>query len=125
MLNIDIKTIPHNRQRYPTCGDYWRDKHKVHFRISDMKDKDYEFLIAIHELIEHHLCEQRGIDLYSIDEFDKKYEKDRKKGDVSEPGNDPKAPYYLEHQFATKIEKLIAKELGVIWDEYDKAVNEL
>ena len=55
----------------------------------------------------------------AIDSFDIQYEKSRVLGDTtSEPGNDPAAPYYREHKFATKLEKLLAEEIGVDWDEY-------
>lgn len=42
-----------------------------------------------------------------------------------EPGDDPAAPYFEGHQFATKIEKLTARELGVDWKVYETAINSL
>lgn len=127
MRKIVIKTIPHSKQRYPTCGDYWIDKDDVlQVRVSKMNDK-YEFLIAIHELIEQFLSEERGIKGKDIDAFDIKFEKDRAKGfhTDEEPGDDKTAPYYKEHQFATGIERVLANELEVDWNNYDTEVTDL
>jgi hypothetical protein len=125
-LNITINTIPHSQHRYPTVSDYFLNGNgQQQFLISDMGNKDYEFLVAIHELIEQHLTEKRGISEESITKFDEEFEAKREEGNLDEPGNDPKAPYWKEHQFATKIEKLVADELGVDWVEYDNAVCEL
>ncbi len=95
-----------------------------------MGNPDYEFLVALHELIESHLVQKRGIPDAAIDEFDIEFEKRRAAAppdfaDYAEPGSDPAAPYYREHQFATAIEKSVAEELGVDWDEYDRAVKAL
>lgn len=95
------------------------------FRVSDMKNPDYEFLVFIHELIEAHLCEKKGISINLIDDFDIGFEERRKKGNFDEPGNDKAAPYHIEHVFATKIEKILADALGVEWQKYDNAVNHL
>jgi hypothetical protein len=131
MLHIYIDTIPHVEQRYPTVGDYWVQpgldtfptRHEI--RVSEMQDRDYEFLVALHELVEMYLCEKRGISEESITQFDKDFESKRAKGNVDEPGNSLAAPYHAEHIFATTIEQLVAAELGVNWDDYDKTVNEL
>jgi len=125
MLNTEIKTIPHNHQRYPTCGDYYYDFSKTIIHVSDMKNEKYEFLIAIHEQIEEFLTRLRGIKEEHITEFDKDYENQRKDGDYSEPGNSILAPYYKEHLFATIVEKLVAIELGVNWEDYEKAIINL
>jgi hypothetical protein len=50
------------------------------------------------------LCIDRGVSFKAIDRFDMNF-----KGD-GEPGDDPRAPYYRQHQFATQIERLLAKE---------------
>jgi DNA polymerase elongation subunit (family B) len=55
--------------------------------------------------------------------FDKAYEARRKRDDDSEPGDDPKAPYYRQHQIATAVERLLAVELGVDWGAYDREVS--
>ena len=121
---IIISTIPHKKQRYPTAGDYFKKKGELHITVSKMIPK-HEFLVAIHEMIEWFLIEHRGITIDEIDRFDIEYENNRLKGDLSEPGDDPHAPYFKEHQFATHIEKQIARELGVNWEKYDREANSL
>jgi hypothetical protein len=77
-----------------------------------MKNKDYEFLVAIHELVEAWLADKRGINFKEIDEFDKEYKGNK------EPGETKDAPYKDEHKFANKIEYLVGKELGIDMKEY-------
>ena len=129
-LHIYIDTIPHAEQRYPTVGDYWEDalvsgETKREVRVSDMSNEDYEFLVAIHEQIEQHLCKKRGISEQSITDFDVKFENSRTSESLAEPGNHPDAPYHKEHVFATEIERRLAEELGIDWATYDKFVDSL
>jgi hypothetical protein len=130
--NIFIQTIPHERHRYETVGDYFYTKDNfilgeedMQVRVSDMGNEDYEFLVAIHELIEAYLCRKRGIREEDITAFDIAFEKLRLEGNEDEPGDSPDAPYQKEHQFATKIERQLSDELGVNWDAYDEKVLSL
>ena len=80
-MKINIETIPHGDQRYPTVGDYWDDPNGVvQVRVSDMKDWRYEALVVVHELIEMFLTKHREIDEQVISEFDIKFEKSREEG---------------------------------------------
>ena len=118
--NIRYKTIPHKEQRYDTCGDYWLTKKgDWEIRVSDMGE-DYEFLVLVHELIEFYLTQKRGIAEEDITYFDTHEGKDSE-----EPGLMKYAPYHREHVFADKIERMVCKELGLDWDEYDKAISKL
>ena len=129
LKEIQYKTIPHSDQRYKTVGDYFEDREgKMQFRVSDMRNSDYEFLVLIHELIEWYLCRRAGVKIEDIDAFDMKFEREREEGkhsDDAEPGDHPSAPYGWAHRFATKIEKKLAKRLGVDWGTYDKRVASL
>lgn len=125
MLDINIKTIPDDAQRYNTVGDYWNKNGRDNVRVSDMHNWKYEVLVAVHELVEESLCRARGVSDDAITAFDRQYEEGRKYGVPDEPGDDPRAPYHREHQFATKIEKQLAKELGVDWEKYDGAIVKL
>ena len=127
MKKITINTIPHKQQRYETVGDYFLSKRSKQwvFNVSNMENIDFEFLVILHEFIEWKLTQKRGISEESITAFDKEFEKNRQEGNLDEPGHDPKAPYNKEHVFAEKIERLMAEELGVDWDTYDKTVNDL
>lgn len=129
-MSIEFKTIPHKDQRYDTVGDYFCDGiNKWQFRVSEMGNHDFEFLVFIHELVEFYLTQKRGIREEDITEFDKKFEELRSQfpntiGD-QEPGHMESAPYHKEHVFAEKIERLMAEELDVDWEAYDKVVNGL
>jgi hypothetical protein len=125
-MKIIIETIPHKSQQYPTVGDWRRDAEgNLRIFVSEEIGDKYALLVAIHELIEVSLCEDRGITVEEVDAFDKAFENNRAKGNVDEPGDDPKAPYRKEHFFATSLERLMAAELGVDWQKYDDAVNAL
>lgn len=118
---IVIDVIPHKKQRYDTCGDYFEKKGETHIRVSQMS-ANHEFLVLLHELIEWYLIKQEGISIKEIDEFDIEFAANKSKG---EPGDDLSAPYYDEHQFATIIEQLMARKLGVDWKKYDDHVKSL
>jgi hypothetical protein len=96
---------------------------RLEVRVSDMGNEDYEFLIAIHELIEEHLTRKRGISEAAITAFDVAFEAARTADSTDEPGDSPNAPYRNEHIFATSIERLIAAELGVDWLSYSNKIN--
>ena len=84
--------------------------------MKDEKSFNEAWLIAMHELIEQRLAEQRGIPEPVIDAFDKMiYEQG---GQADEAGNEPNSPYKKEHRFAENIERLLAHELGINWFEY-------
>ena len=127
MLNIEIKTIPHDQQRYPTVGDYWIDPKsgKLQIMVSEMGDWRYEALVAFHELAEYLQITHQDISIEEIDRFDIDYEASRGEGDFSEPGDSPLAPYHKAHLVATDLESVLAMRLGVDWAEYDKRVCSL
>jgi hypothetical protein len=124
-LNISIKTIPHKKQRYDTLGDYWQDGKVFKMRVSKLKDWRWEFLIAIHELVESHITRHRGIKEKDISEFDLMMLKKPESKYYLDPGCDPKAPYHKEHMFGIRIEKLLAKELDVNFKEYDSSIMQI
>lgn len=126
MRPTEIKTIPHNFQLYPTVGNYIDyDDGSQRIFVSEVGNEDYEFCIAIHELIESHICRKRGIKNQDITNFDCKFESERKPGDETEAGDDKNAPYKREHFFATSIERLVAAELGIDWEIYEKTLDDL
>ncbi|MES2006869.1 MAG: hypothetical protein V4436_02040 [Patescibacteria group bacterium] len=122
---IEIKTIPHNEQRYDTVGDYWEDAEGAHIRVSAMEDLRYEYLVAIHELVEYFLVKLAGVSIDTIDSFDKNFEDARLSGNEDEPGDDLQSPYFMQHQVATMVERICAFAMGVLWAEYEKACHRL
>ena len=128
MLRILIKTVKHSNQRCEAAGDRIKKKSGQFITVSDMKDKRYEFLVALHEMIEWFLCDDRGIRQKEVDDFNSGFELDRDLGIHNgsiEPGDDSAAPYHKEHVFATYVEGLLAAELGVHWKDYTKTLNNL
>jgi hypothetical protein len=78
--------------------------------------------VGLHELIEMALCYAHGVDGQAVTDFDVSW---HPSGNITEAGDDPAAPYYLEHQIATGIERLMAAHLGVPWPWYEQTVNSL
>ena len=129
MRHIEICTIPHEHQRYSTTGDYFRDRDGVHqIRVSYVPDWRMNFLVMVHELIEYGLALARGIPEEEVTAFDIQFEKEREQGlhsEHDEPGDDKTNPYYREHFFATSIERIVAQELGVDWQDYGQEISKL
>ena len=141
MIDIEIRTIEHEKHRYNTLGDWFTvekmyqhpgepSDYRMVIQVSDftrkMRDgacllmaEKFEFLIALHELIEMFLCNEHGISAREIDAFDMKFT------GQGEPGDDPGCPYYAEHQFASAMEHMMANALGVNWEEYQKQCDEV
>ena len=112
MLNFSIKT--EEVMRYDTVGD-WVSYDKI--IVADLKNPEYEFAVALHEMVEAFLCYRHGITAEQVDEFDMAWTGD------SEPGNDPSAPYHKEHLAATDVEIAVCKALGIDFDAYDDFLN--
>ena len=118
--SINCVTIPHHTQRYDTAGNYGESQLGWWLEISKMKDWRYEMLVLIHELTEMALTKQANVEWKQIDLFDTTVGKDH-----PDPGTMPEAPYFEQHAQATKIERMLAKMLGVNWKKYDKSFEEL
>jgi hypothetical protein len=126
MVSINILTIPVEKMRYPTCGDYWYDQYgTLQIRVADIGDEFYEKMIIIHELIEEAITKKNGITEQQIMDFDLRFEADRKKGNLDEPGFDKNCIYRKEHTFATSVEIGMCAMANVDFVEYDTKVNEL
>ena len=120
---IIIREIQHSLQRYPTVGDwYLTPNNDVIINVSKTADWKVSALVGVHELVEVLLCIARNISEEDVTNHDLWFEDQGKEG---EPGDDPSAPYFKEHQFATKVEKLLCEELGLKWEEYAKQVEDI
>lgn len=122
VTSVTIDVIPHQLQRYDTCGDYMYDasEGRLQIRVSATDDWCEAMTVAVHELVEALLVIQRGIPIAQIDAFDQQFG-----GDRDEPGEHPDAPYYDEHLVATVVERLVAHELGLHWPTYEDHLYEL
>lgn len=123
-LLIEIRTRPPKSMRYKTVGDY-NDPTVLNGRllldidVAETGNVDMDFLIGFHELIESWLCYKRGIKDKEISGFDIAHE------ESNDPGRLKDAPYRKEHMFAERLEKMMARQLGVDWDEYWKVQDKV
>ena len=125
-MRVNIETIDHHLQRYPTCGDWWLEPGDTwQIRVSKMGDWRYELLVGVHELVECSICYYMGISTADVDKFDIAYEHARGEDNDDEPGDDPRAPYRIQHCIATGVERILAACLGVVWSEYANAIESL
>ena len=119
-MKITIETIPHDQQRYDTCGDWlWLADNHLQIYVSEIGDWGYEAVVGIHEAVEAILCRAAGVPGTLVDAFDKAYD------GIDEPGDAVDAPYRRQHCFATAVERMLIAALGVNWAEYDAAVEKL
>src|SRR5258708_1027371 len=56
-----VWTVGHKSQPYDTVGNWRYHGGNVDVTVSRMSDERYEFLVAMHELIEAYLCKRAGI----------------------------------------------------------------
>lgn len=125
-MNVTIEIIPHKKQRYSTCGDWQFDKKgNLKISVSKLSDWRHEMLVAVHELCETLMCIDAGVSQEAVDEFDMRFEKNRKPGDDSEPGDYLTCPYRYQHFRATNIERVLADNLGVDFKAYEDELNDL
>jgi|SRR5215469_2041871 len=138
-MRIVIETIPHEQQRYNTCGDWqWNDSGDVlTIKVSKIREplttgSDLitplfaEMIIGIHELVEALGCSKYGITQKQVDDFDNDKELLGECRDLGiEPGDHPLSPYKMQHLFATGIEKLLCVLYGVPWFQYESALIQM
>jgi hypothetical protein len=93
---------------------------RLEIHVSDTGDWRANQAIAVHELTEALLCLHRGISVEAVDAWDTGLG-----AALDEPGDDPRAPYYREHQAATVIEYQVLKELGMPAEEYERVLERL
>jgi hypothetical protein len=124
-MKITIETIPHDRQRYNTVGDYVKyEDGSIAIFVSDLGNPVYEQAVILHELFELFMVLNRGIRVEDIDAFDIAFEAGRQPGNIDEPGDDPAAPYRNEHCFATACERMFIAAMGATWKDYDQACQD-
>lgn len=129
---ITVDAIPHNRQRYPTWGD-WKTNlstRQLAVKMSSLSDWRYLYLGAIHEIVEATVCMHKKITQNMVDKFDFDYEARRVMGKertmcgcpiTNDPGSDVHAPYFDAHEFAEEVEYKLAKLLDVDRKVYNAA----
>jgi len=120
---IRIKVIPHAEQRYNTVGDYEvLEDGTFEIRVSEMDNFRQVLAIAMHELTEFLLCQEDGVTISQIDQFDFAFEELQDPTDMKEPGEDPSAPYHRQHLTASAVERVIISSEGIGWDHHDHKI---
>jgi hypothetical protein len=135
MLKINIRTKPIEKMRTRDVGDYYQaivppgaEEEPLKIIVARMENPDYEFLVALHEMIEAYLIKRRGIDPRQIDEWEDKFEREVREGKRpknSNAGEQKDCLYKEEHKIAIKIEKTLAKYLKINWKKYEKYLDQL
>jgi len=125
-MKIIIEIIPHENQRYETCGDYFIDDNgDIQIRVSDFGTELENIMVGTHELIEFALLRHRGVTDKDIDKFDLAFEEREDKGEFEEPGFAADSPYIAEHTLATSVELQMCALAGINWNEYSAKIEKL
>lgn len=126
-MKITIEFIPHLEQRYNTCGDWvFSESGDLSIKISDTGVNKWNAALAIHELVEAITCKADGITTEMVDQFDMSW---TPFGSFEEPGEDPRAPYFAQHNEATMIEQQLFDFMSEggepeEWNEYEAKLEE-
>src|SRR2546430_2513030 len=120
MPMITITVVPPAEMRYATVGDWQRKADRIVVTVAQSGDSRSDLLVGLHEAIEAVLCDAHNVTEKDVDAFDFGWKND---ATYDEPGDDPAAPYHSEHVLATIIERMIARELGMTWEEHSMAVE--
>lgn len=127
-MNIHILTIPNEEIKVRhgfTGADWWWDESgDLQVRVAaELTDWREAMALAMHEAAEALMCKHNGVTVDQVDVFDSKY-KGENDVDVN-AGDEPDAPYRLEHTYATAIERVLTGVLGVDWKSYDDRLAKL
>jgi hypothetical protein len=109
-MKIIIETKPLSKMRTKTLGDWYRDaRGNLHIDVAAGHKQGIkaEVSVAIHELIEVLLCEERGMGDEEVTAWDVSHP------DTDDPGMVKGAPYRKEHIAATAVEREAVRRLGL------------
>jgi hypothetical protein len=130
ITEIVVRFIQHDEQRYNTVGDWYFSKSAnanslkmdnsgsvLVLTISMYPTWQFSSYTGFHELAEALLCSAAGVTPQIVDTFDLNYTGD------GEPGDDPSAPYHVQHTFASLIEEEmcdIVSGPNAFWGKYEE-----
>lgn len=125
-MDISIQVIPNDQHRPGITGAdwFWDEAGNLHVKVSKLSDWRREIALGMHEAAEAILCKHNGVTQKSVDEFDAKWEKEHPAEKIA-AGDQSDSPYRREHGFATAVERILASELGIDWNDYDEELNRL
>jgi hypothetical protein len=118
-IQFQIAVLPLRRIRHQNVGDWRYSKKRILAMTADTGNADSNLLVALHELIEAHLCKKARITDAMVSRFDKAHK------DADEPGDLPAAPYRDQHAAAMAAEQFLATVLGVDWEKHERRLARL
>lgn len=119
-MKIIIEVIPHSEQRYDTCGDWqFAENGDLTIKVSETGGMWMDFLIGRHEMDEAMLCLRFGVTEKMVDDYDLTHSEAG--GDSFSENSD--APYAKFHNDALAAEWIMARLLGVDWNNYTKTLE--
>lgn len=124
-MKISGESVPMSEIRCQQVGDWTYGDDVIDVKSAKLSDWRYELLVQVHELVGAALCKHWGITDEEVTAFDELFEQERAAGlhtAEQENGDDVRAVYHREHMMATLVERLLAMELGVQWEEYEAEI---
>ncbi len=116
-----VRFMPFGTLKNNDLGDWLEPQQDFRgITVAHTGNPDYDLLIAVHEIIEQHLCVRDGVPEADVAAWDAEHNN----GDVS-GGDLPDAPYHHQHKAAEGVEKAAAIALGVDWQAYCDALEAL
>lgn len=127
-MNIHILSVPNEdikiRKGFTGADWWWDEAGDLQVRVAtELEDWRERMALAMHEAAEALMCKHNGVTVSQVDVFDAKFKGDNEI-DVN-AGDEPDAPYRLEHTYATAIERILTGVLGVDWKSYDTRLGKL
>lgn len=127
-MNIHILSVPNDdiklRKGFTGADWWWEEEGNLQVRVaSELTDWRERACLMIHEAAEALMCKHNGVTVAKVDAFDAQF-KGENEIDVN-AGDDPAAPYRLEHTYATAIERVLSGVLEVDWKSYDERLSKL
>ena len=126
MKDVIIKTVPNSeikKRKGFTGADWWFDPDgTIQIRVAEeLPDWRERAALALHELAEILMCKHDGVTVEMVDDFDAIHQENGEHG--LNAGDEPDAPYRVQHTMATAIERVFAGHVGIDWKGYDERLG--
>jgi hypothetical protein len=117
-MRIEIKSIDPAAIRYSTCGDWqWLPDGGMKVSVPDYANRNSEFLVALHEMVEAWLCRKDNITEAEVSSWD------INNPELEEPGDSKNAPYHHQHMVAMQVEKIVCEAMKIPWEDHQRWVE--
>ena len=117
-MRIEIKSIDPAAIRYSTCGDWqWLPDGSMKVSVPDYANRNSEFLVALHEMVEAWLCRKDHITEAEVSSWD------MNNPELEEPGDSKNAPYHHQHMVAMNVERIVCEAMKIPWEDHQRWVE--